>query len=537
MAKDPWEDTRNAWKPIGIGLKGVGWLARMGMGAYQLNEQSKAYEEADLQRKRNAENDQRVKKSFADADKARQEMEKNIIPDALGDGRLGTLEDAAADDLLNPNGLFLGALSGTPLFYNGDAHLLNYGLTRSGKGTDLVLTNLAHVFNRSIVVNDIKSGENAYASAKYRASKGHKVIVLNPYNVDVGDLPTYRLNPFQRIIDKAQRGDAVGEDCLQMSMALVAPIKGEHAWISEGSQQILATWLEWCSCFYPDDCTLSNMWRFIFSDFDTVMEMVLDCQIVRLESQAKKLNQFRASEKQWAAYESCLTTALWCFAPDTPLALATETTDFDPAQMRHEKTTLYLVGDDDVLEASQQWVALTISAIVNACAQTQGQYPVTFIIDEMANLPYMAVIPKALTMYAGKGVQLFGLCQGRAALLDKGYNKDTINNFEDQSGLMSMWNVKGTDLIKDIEQWSGQKTVAVGNFNQGGGQVENAGRGMNHNKRPVLQAEDIARVGKGKQILRTNGAHLYVIDRVSWYMVEGWKDALQDPRPEHRYKK
>ena len=78
--------------------------------------------------------------------------------------------------------------------------------------------------------------------------------------------------------------------------------------------------------------------------------------------------------------------------------------------------------------------------------------------------------------------------------------------------------------------------MAVASYNQGGGQVENAGRGMAHQKRPVLQAEDIARVGKGRQILRTNGAHLYVIDRVSWYRVDGWKDALQDPRPEYRYK-
>ena len=52
------------------------------------------------------------------------------------------------------------------------------------------------------------------------------------------------------------------------------------------------------------------------------------------------------------------------------------------------------------------------------------------MIDELANLPYMATIPKALTLYAGKGVQLWGLCQGRAALKAKGYSEHTIANFE-----------------------------------------------------------------------------------------------------------
>ena len=499
MANDPWKDVKDGFAPIGWLLKGVGGATRMGLGAYHLsnqvranNEAIKQYEEAELQRQRNAENDKRIKKSFADAEKTRREIENSVVPDALGDGRLGNLEDAAADDLLNPNGLFIGALNNTPLFYNGDAHLLNYGLTRSGKGTDLVLTNLAHVFNRSIVVNDIKDGENAYASADYRESKGHKIICLNPHNVDIGGRPSFRLNPFQRIIDKAQSGESVGEDSLQIVMSLVPPSHGDDAWVSEGAQQILATWLEWCACFYPDNCTLSNMWRFVMNTFDDDLALILDCQNEKLESQAKKVSGFREAEKQWQAYQSKLTTALWNFAPDSPFAIATETTDFEPADLRNEKTTLYLVGNSDVLEASQQWVALTITAIVAACAQTQGKYTSTFIIDEMANLPYMEILPKALTMYAGKGVQLFGLCQGREALKAKGYKEHDIKNFEAQSGLMTMWNIKETALLQDIEKWSGQKTVAVKGINQGGGQVEHGGLGLSHQKRPVLQAEDIA---------------------------------------------
>ena len=154
----------------------------------------------------------------------------------------------------------MGSLLGHLLFYNGDAHLLNYGLTRSGKGTDIVQTNLAHVFNRSLVVNDIKDGENAWSTAEYRASRGHKVLALNPHNLDIPGVQNIRVNPFQRVIDNAQKGESITEDCLELCIAIVPTGGDKNDWVQKGAQQILATWLEWAAIFRPEICNLSNMY-------------------------------------------------------------------------------------------------------------------------------------------------------------------------------------------------------------------------------------------------------------------------------------
>lgn len=490
-------------------------LARGAWGAYQ------ALETLEAQR-RAREQEQRISQSLVEAERVRRFVENPQASNLLGDGRLGTLEDAAAEGMLDPNGLFLGRLEGKPLFYGGDAHLLNYALTRSGKGRD------AHVFNRSLVVNDIKDGENAYASADYRKSRGHRCVAINPHGLQ--GVPSFKLNPFQRIIDKAARGESITEDSLQIVMSLVPPINGEGKWVAAGAQQILATWLEWSARFRPDRCTLSNMWRFTYRTFDEELDAIQRCGVDGLEGQADKIAALKQTEDQWNAYESEIVTALWNFRPDTPLAAVTEKTNFDSASMRQEKTTLYLMGDSDLLEASSRWVSLTISAIVNTCAQSPGPIPVTCLIDELANLPYMAVIPKALTLYAGKGVQLWGLCQGRSSLRDKGYSDHTIKNFEGQSGILHVWSIKETDLLKDFETWSGNKSVAVRGTNQSGGQVDSASFGISEHKRPVLQSEDIMAVGEGKQLIRTNGAHLFVADRVPWYEVPSWQGKLKDVR-------
>lgn len=484
--------------------------------------------------RRAREQEERVMQSLEEAKRVQAFVENPTASEQLGGGRLGSVEDAAREGMFNHNGLFLGALDGRPLFYNGDAHLLNYGMTRSGKGTDIVQPNLAHVFNRSLVVNDIKDGELAYSSADYRRSRGHRIVAINPY--DLLGVPSFKLNPFQRVIDKAEAGESITEDCLQLCMSLVPPVEGDSKWVAAGSQQILATWLEWAARFRPDTCTLSNMWAFVFRHTAKTVNSMIDCGHDGIAGQAEMIADLSRSDDQWNAYQSELQTALWNFRPDTPLAAVTESSNFNPADMRHEKTTLYLMGDSDKLEACNKWVSLTVSSIVNTCAQTAGPLRVTVILDELANLPYMAVIPKALTLYAGKGVQLWGLCQGRKALRDKGYSEHTIGNFESQSGILHMWLVTEPDLLKDIETWSGTKAVATKGVNQSGGQVSSASFGVNEHKRPVLQSEDIMRIGEGKQIIRTgkhDGIKLYLAERVPYYTVPKWDAALKDVRTVH----
>ena len=504
--------------------KAFGGLMALGRGAWGLYQ---AYETIEHNRRANEQED-RVYRSLQHAERVQNFIQNPHASNLLGSGRLGTLQDAGREGMLDPNGLFLGGLEGRPIFYGGDAHLLNYALTRSGKGRDIILPNLAHVFNRSLIVNDIKDGENAYASAAYRRERDHRIVAINPDGLH--GAPSFRLNPFQRVIDNAAMGQSITEDSLQLCMSIVPPIGGENKWVAAGAQQILATWLEWSARFRPDRCTLSNMWRFIYRTRDEELSAISRCGIDGLEGQAEMIMSFIQSEDQWNSYQSELSLALWNFRPDTPLAAVTERSNFNPADMRHEKTTLYLMAKSDNLEASARWVALTISAVINACAQTPGPIPVTAILDELANLPYMAVIPKALTLYAGKGVQLWGLCQGREALRDKGYSDHTIKNFEGQSGLLHAWSIKETDLLKDFETWSGNKAVAVRGTNQSGGQVESASFGISEHKRPVLQSEDIMAIGEGKQLIRTNGPHLYVADRVPWYEVPRWSGKLKDVR-------
>lgn len=513
--KDSWRYVRGAWQ-IYCALEQI-----------DANARARAAEHRAL----NAE--ARMIESFAEAARVREFIERGEASGKLGKGRLGNLEDAARLNMLDPNGIFLGRLEGRPIFYTGKGPVLNYGPTQSGKGRDLVLTNLAHIKNRSIVCVDIKNGENAYASAGHRKRNlQHRTIPLNPHGC-LG-VSSARLNPFKRLVDRAQAGLSISVESLQAGMALAPSKDSQDAWVAVGAQDMLALVIEHRARFMPDRCRPSELWRFAFGDTEKLLREIQRCGVEALEIISDgMIRYFHDAPEQWSAYASELRTATRPFRPGEPLALVTDTSDFDPGELRHSLTTVYLMSAENQLEASARWISLTVGALLEASANTPGPVPVLFLIDELANLPYMPVVPKALTLYAGLGVQLFALCQGRQSLAARGYSEATIKVFEEQAGVLSMWGIEDPTLMRDVETWSGKVGVAIKGVTNNGGQVAGASFTLNEHVRPVLQFEDIRAVHEGQQILKMAGQHLFITDRVPWYTVNRWRGELNDVRQLH----
>ena len=451
----------------------------------------------------------------------------------LGQGRLGTVQDAAALDMLDSEGIFLGRLAGRPIFYSGTSHLLNYGPTQTGKGRDLILPNLAHVADRSLIVSDIKNGENAWASAHHRQrALGHENIALNPFGLH--GVTGRRLNPFSRIIKKAEAGGSIFIDCLEAAMSLAPPTKGENKWVAQGAQEFLAMWIEWAARFDPERCTLGNLWLFVNDQPSLIgrLETIGKCGVEAIVALAGTLRLADKSSSEFSAYFSEMRSAVRPFRPGEPLANATAASDFDPGDLRRELTTVYLMAPETQLSAAAKWVSLTVSSLLETAANTPGPVRVLFIIDELANLPYMSVISKALTLYAGLGVQLWGLCQGRNSMLACGYSLETVKLFEEQAGVLTAWGIEDVSLLRDVEAWSGHTSVAIRTVNNSGSGYSSASFGLAEHRRPVLQSEQIRAIGDGRQLVKRIGAPLFVIERVPWFTVPRWK-SLRDVRKLH----
>lgn len=483
-------------------------------------------------------------RAFADASRREAERTRDAIATAqasgvLGNGRLADLTDANAAHLFDSNGLFLGALHKRLLFYSGDAPLLTYARTGTGKGRDLILPNLAHSRDRSLVVIDVKDGENCYASHKHRtATLGHQCIFLNPFGL-LG-LPNTRINPLQKLIDIAASGQQIDTEADEIAHILKPPSPSDKNgdWVGKGARRLLAVRMEYLAHFEPELCTLSGVWRFVNasqSDMDMAFAMMATCDRPGIAGRTEAL-RVTASDapKQFEAYKSDCIEALHPFEPGKALDRATAAHDFDFAALKHKPHTVYLIAPSGKLSVVALWISLIVSHIIETVAAEPGPVATTFLLDEFPQLPPSPAITKTLRLYRGKGLQLWLFSQGRYSLEER-WSREAVKEFEDMAAIFNMTAVEDPSLMADIERWSGNRTVLMRGVNRSGGTVESAGANLGEARRAVLQSENIRGIGDGRQIIRVAGMpSLFECDRVPFYEVDPWKSQIRDVRDLHK---
>ena len=235
----------------------AGSLLRWGLSLVRLYQNAKTWQRSDAQ-------DERIDESTRKVEDAKAFLTDPTPSGLLGDARLGTLEDAGQASMLNPSGFYLGALDGVPLFYTGGAHLLTYARTGSGKGRDVILPNMAHISRESLLVVNVKDGENAYASARHRArTLGHQVVFINPWNLH--SAPNTRLNPLARLVRLALAGERVELAAREIAQILIPSPKkaSDSAWVSLGGQRHLAARMTFLAYYRAEACRLSSLWTFV----------------------------------------------------------------------------------------------------------------------------------------------------------------------------------------------------------------------------------------------------------------------------------
>lgn len=460
---------------------------------------------------------------------------------ALGDGRLGNLEDCEQAGMLNSKGLFLGAFGpfGHFLFHNGEESLLTYNRAGGGKGTTLIQPNLAHGRDRSLIVIDIKDGELAFSSAKHRRDTlGTTTIFLNPYHLH--GLPNTNINPFYRLIEVVQSGGTPdGEAEAICEIALPAPAhEGDNAWVRKGAVQLCALRAEWSAHECPDRCTPPDLWRFLHGDaqhFTMAFSMMASCDIESIKRRAQSFASMAIdAPKQWEAIRSEAASAFSVFEPEKSLGNACASHDFDLTRAKREKVTIFIILPANRIDVAKAWVSMLIAMMTEIIAASRGPVRTTFIVDEFANLPRVPSILRALRLYRGLGISYWFFAQGRHALTSQ-WSKEQVKDIEDQVGIMTMKSVWEPDLLKDIELWSGTKTILQGGVNHAGGVIQTASANLSETKRPVLQAGDVTALGPTRQVIRVASMpHLLISDAVPYYTVDPWKDQVRDVRDLHQ---
>lgn len=433
-------------------------------------------------------------------------------------------------------GIELGFLDGYPLIYDGTEPVAIDAQAGKGKltrflGVNLVSPRTAHMTK---IITDPKNGELAWVSWKTLERQGYRVLFINPSQLHGYDSESYNINT--RVIETARdtrlRG-IVGEAAYDAASFLVPVNPDSHnAWVAQGVRTFLALYNK-VTALYPDPrwpCTPGGLWDFFGRGSEEIAESLLlwasDRRMVDEAGMCSLVANLTISPDQWNAYSSLIIERLQGFQPGTASRDTTERNTFDPADMKRERTVLFIMGSAQS-RTSRHFVGAMTAAILERFAEARGPLRALVVGEEWGQL-YVSNFYEILTLYRQGGINFLGVFQNAAAQVETCYGKETARIWKKAVAHTLYRGLPDSETMKEIDHRSGKTSVMVRGFNVNSNQVNGSGDNLIEQARPLLQVEDIRRATGGEtSLLDTRDWGFFAVEAREFWTRPELSDSLR----------
>jgi type IV secretion system protein VirD4 len=283
-------------------------------------------------------------------------------------------------------------------------HTAVFAPTGVGKGVSLVIPFLLDCQD-SVVVIDPK-GENALKTAEHRRRMGHRVVVLDPFNVVTPTPDSF--NPLDTI-DKDS--PMALDDCRDFAQAIVVRTGEEKERNWDDNAESLISGITAATCLYAEGANRSvQAVRTLLTDPVKMQAIIrLMCESDAWEGMLSRIGHqlTHLKDKELASVVTNANRHM-AFLDTLAVAASTRTSSFNPAELRNSKLTIFLVLPPERMRAQagllRMWIGATLRAVVRGGLQEKNK--VTFVLDEAAALGRLEVLEDAVDKYRGYGVRM-----------------------------------------------------------------------------------------------------------------------------------
>jgi len=436
-------------------------------------------------------------------------------------------------------GLELWFLQGKPVLYDGTEPVAIDAQAGKGKltrflGANLVSPRTAHV---SKIITDPKDGELAWVTWKTLERQGYVVRFINPGQLYGYPSESYNLKTrLLSIAAKPQLRSLVGEVAYDTASYLV-PINpdGGASWVGQGVRTYFALYNK-ITALYPTrrwSCTPGGLWEFFGRGrkeiADDLMLWACDSRMGEDAGMCKQLASLTTSRDQWNAYSSLMIERLQGFQPGTAARRMTEANSFDPADMKSERTALFIIGSARS-ETGRTFLGAMTASIVERFADADGPLRALLVGEEWGQL-YVSNFAEILTLYRQGGVNFLGVFQNANAQIEARYGKEIARIWRKAVAFTLHRGLPDSDTLKEIEHRSGRTSVMVRGFNVSSNQVNGSGDTLGEQSRPLLQVEDIRAASGGEHaLLDARDLGFYIVDLPNFWERPELSGMLRDTR-------
>lgn len=436
-------------------------------------------------------------------------------------------------------GIELGFFRGRPVLYDGTEPVAIDAQAGKGKltrflGVNLVSPRTAHLTK---IVTDPKDAELAWISWKTLERQGYLVRFINPHGLYGYPSETYNLNT--RLLEIAanprMRG-LVGEAALDAAAFLV-PVDAnpDHRWIGQNVRTAFALYYK-IAALYPSPrfpCTPGGLWDFFGRSREEIADDLLvwaaDGRMADESGMCRLVASWTDSPDQWNAYGSTIVERLQGFQPGMAARETTSRNSFDPADMKRERTALFIMGAARS-ETSRTFVGAMTAAIVERFADAQGPLRALLVGEEWGQL-YVSNFYEVLTLYRQGGINFLGVFQNASAQIEHKYGRELARIWKKAVAHTLYRGLPDTETLKEIEHRSGRTSVMVRGFNVSAQQVSGSGDNLVEQARPLLQVEDIRMATGGERgLLESRDQGYFIVDMPEFWRRREMHNRLRNPR-------
>ena len=365
-------------------------------------------------------------------------------------------------------------------------HLLLIAPTGTGKGVGFVLPNLLSSQD-SIIVHDIKL-ENYILTSGWRSSQGQKIYVFDPLNREG---KTHCYNP----LDFINKDPDLMIDDIQKIANLLLP--ENEFWHDHARNLFLSLVLYKAK-------SIGEIYRMLMSDLVKELEAGIKKHKIHATG-IMLINSFlNKNQQEQSGIISTLATALSLWS--NPLIdKATSKSDFNPADFRKEKSTLYVglqPSDIQRLQPLMQFFYQHAAQSLISYTPDQKKEPhgVLFMLDEFPSLGNMEHFITSIPYFGGYRVRALMIIQNFGHLR-MSYTDEEVNI------ILSNSTFKIAFTAYDYETADEVAKIAV----------------------DQISSDEIMHLSKDKQILCIDGDHALVTKKLRYFERKELKDRITDP--------
>jgi type IV secretion system protein VirD4 len=418
-------------------------------------------------------------------------------------------------------GIEVGFFRGRPVVYDGTEPVAIDAQAGKGKlarflGMNLVSPRTAHLTK---IVTDPKDAKLAWVSWKTLERQGYRVRFINPAQLYGYPSESYNINTrLLEIAGNPALHPLVWEAAYDAASYLV-PVdpNPSHKWIGQGVRTSFALYNK-ITALHPSTrwpCNVGGLWDFFGRDpAEIANDLLVWASDSRMEEDwgmCRLIASLTASTDQWNAYSSTVVERLQGFQPASAARQITQRNSFDPADMKHERTALFIIGSARS-DSSRTFVGAMSAAIIERFADAHGPLRALVVGEEWGQL-YVSNFYEILTLYRQGGINFLGVFQNAVAQIEARYGREVARIWKKAVAHTLYRGLPDNDTLRDIEHRSGKTSVMVRGFNVNMNQVNGSGDNLSEQARPLLQVEDI-RIATGGEtaLLESRDQGYFVVD-------------------------